>query len=701
MGSSNQTVKLDRLWLFLLVLFLLAVSPLSLSAAPRTVSLSSLLAEMTDLNAVARWPQPEFTCKEASSYDRRRTAPDKPHWFANNDSSQFIRLDDHAGRREQVMLDVDGPGAVIRFWVTSNDQRAGKLRVYLDGSEQPELEFPAYDLMAGRLVPSPLLHPHPSYNPGGGGGSTLYLPIPYARHCKVTWEEADPHRTGPRYYQINYRTYAPGTRVETFMRRALESAQKEIARVNNSLLNPPSPKGGKTVSLNKTIAGESEEILELPSGSQAIRQLTLQFTVEPSAGTLDAGAIARERDQALRAMILRMRFDGEETVWCPVSDFAGSGVGTRPLQSWYRTVDADGKITCRWIMPYKTSAQITLANLGKAPIKARLEAVTDRWKWDRRSMHFHASWRQQAQVPTKPDQDWNFLRVQGKGVLVGDVLAVFNPIPAWYGEGDEKIWVDGEGFPSHLGTGTEDYYNVSWAPTPVYQTPFANGPRVDEARSQGYNTYTRTRNLDTIPFRTSLQFDMEIEHWQDPKIDIAATTYWYAFPQATSNRPSQPEETLRPLSQVPPPFRIANAIECENCTPLRLSEGFTVDRQDMQPFHGQWSDNTHLLGKGRRPGDFVELRIPAFAGRHRLTLYATKAADYGILRLWVNGEPVEKAFDGYAPDVTPSGGIDLGVFESQEGQYVLRAEIVGANSKSVGMKYLFGLDCILLSDPSP
>ena len=37
-----------------------------------------------------------------------------------------------------------------------------------------------------------------------------------------------------------------------------------------------------------------------------------------------------------------------------------------------------------------------------------------------------------------------------------------NPVEAWWGEGDEKVFVDGEKFPSHFGTGTEDYYGYAW-----------------------------------------------------------------------------------------------------------------------------------------------------------------------------------------------------------------------------------------------
>ena len=42
------------------------------------------------------------------------------------------------------------------------------------------------------------------------------------------------------------------------------------------------------------------------------------------------------------------------------------------------------------------------------------------------------------------------------------MLHLINYHRGWWGEGDEKIYVDGEDFPSHFGTGTEDYYGYAW-----------------------------------------------------------------------------------------------------------------------------------------------------------------------------------------------------------------------------------------------
>lgn len=637
------------------------------------ITLQSLLTEMTDYDAVARWPDPPYTCRQASSYDRGTKTPDDPKgWFANSDQNQYIRIETNQNRIEKVMLDTDGPGAIVRFWLTTHAAKKGNIRIYLDGAGLPTITVPSFDFANNNALPAgnPLLTLHPGATPEGRGGNTLYLPIPYARHCKVTWEELETGKA-PRYYQINYRTYPLGTAIETFTPGHYDVANQRLAQ-------PPSFRSGRAVFLEQFIASGKEAILALPRGPAAVR--LLEFRAEAA---------------HLRTLVLRAEFDGEPTIWCPVGDFFGSGVGLNPLDSWYRTVTKDGVMTCRWVMPYEKAAKLVLQNLGKTPAKVTFTARIGDWKWDDRSMHFHASWRQQDPIPTRPMTDWNYLTVTGQGSYVGDSLVVFNPVQKWWGEGDEKIYVDGETFPSHIGTGTEDYYNYSWGHTGLFQTPFANQIRCDGPGRAGYTVVTRTRSLDAIPFRKSFRFDMEIWHWAECEVAYAATTYWYARPGATSNRPPQPDEATRPLREPPGPFRIAGAIECETMPIVAQTPGISVGPQTLR---GGWSAETHLWIRGKQPGDFVELRIPATEKR-KLTLYATKSWDYGILRFTVNGKPAGKDFDAWAEKPTPSGPIPLGVFEPQNGAFVLRVEVVGANPQSKGTKSYFGLDAVRLTEP--
>ncbi|MCY2928250.1 MAG: hypothetical protein NTV86_01905 [Planctomycetota bacterium] len=176
-------------------------------AANAVISIESLLEEMLDYDSVARWPEPAFTCVQASSYDRRRKAPDQADWFIKS-SENFVRVDEVGGRKCHVMMDAAGPGAIVRLYLTSHCPKPGKLRIYLDGAPTPVLEYDGLDLMLGEFHPGePLQANQPSYGLFDHLGNTTYLPIPYARRCLVTWEEPDGGPATPTVcYQINYRT---------------------------------------------------------------------------------------------------------------------------------------------------------------------------------------------------------------------------------------------------------------------------------------------------------------------------------------------------------------------------------------------------------------------------------------------------------------------------------------------------------------
>lgn len=475
--------------------------------AQQTVTIASLLHEMCDRSSVARYP--DYTLRQASSYDRRSVAPDKPGWFANADHDQFIRTETHDDRVENVMLDADGPGAIVRFWLTTG-VKPGTLRVYFDGADTPAIVAPAFDLMRTGL---PLQYPHSSYEPEGKGGSTLYLPLPYEKHCKITFEYAGGAPRDGHYYQINYRTYPAGTPVETYQPTQLVRYHKDIDHAVYSLSHPGVGVYTSVYAKAGIDAGDTV-MLPLPPGPRAIRLLAVE------ASDMDS-------------LWIRIRFDGKTTVDCPIGDFIGSGAGGFPIDSWYRSMT--GKvINSRWVMPYHGTAQVTFVNKGASPLKFSVTAYVDKWRWDDKSLYFHALFKYEPHVwDCKWDDtlghpiDWNFASLRGRGVYMGNTLSLYNHMDAWYGEGDAKSYVDGETFPSEFGTGLEDYYNTSWAPVKRYQTPFANAPRADNPSSQGWNTFTRTLDLDAIPFAKSFSFDMEMLSWTGGYVDIGATTYWY------------------------------------------------------------------------------------------------------------------------------------------------------------------------------
>jgi hypothetical protein len=671
--------------------------------AQEPVSIESLLNEMVDSDSVARYPQQDFRLKQHSSYDRRSTSPDDPTgWFMNKDANwsakdtNFIRVEENGGKKEWVLMDHEGPGAIVRTWMPWHNPKNGgsdiTMRIYLDGSDEPALEGNMLGMFDGTgIIPYPFAHPSLR-------SAVNFFPIPYAKSCKVT---TDQH---PFFFICTFREYDEGTPVKTFAMADFEAAKPLIKAVGKKLLDPPGAESKNPLAMVATLGPKEEKSVSLPTGSSAaVRELMVKL-----------GSF--EDPNVTRTVVLKMEFDGKETVWCPIGDFFGSGIGLNPFQGWYRTVAEDGTMSCRWVMPYKNGGKISLVNLGDKPVDVQLEAAVGDWTWDDRSMYFHAGWRGQYPVATRPYSDWNYITLNGRGVYVGDTLTVMNPAERWWGEGDDKIWVDGEDFPSLFGTGTEDYYAYSWGgqSTDFYEHPFHAQPRAhvynklnrkpeskaSERSTLGYSVETRSRSLDTMPFGRSLKLDMEVWSWTDSDMGYGVGVYWYGFPETTSNRKPEPVEVLN-IPPVPgaglvgPADPFQGAVEISPELVASKPDAVVLKMQDLKKLKitGDWNLDNHLLFKGPKLGDAIEIRIPAASPvAEKLMLHATKSNDFGILRFSVNGKPAGAEVDLYAGKPAPSGAIKLGTFDPADGVYVLRIEVAGKNPQSNGT--FFGIDCM-------
>lgn len=684
----------------LFILFCLLVS--SCNQEKYDITFSSLLDEMIDYEEAARYPVISFSCRQESSYDRRSVHPDSVGWFANNDGFGIIRVDTVNGRKENVLFDQDGPGVITRFWLTTMDKR-GTMRFYFNHAKNAQWEIPAYDLLrTGLGIGEGLLQAHPNYTPDGKGGNTLFLPIPYGDGCKITFELPDSIEPSPKYYGINYRKYPVGTRIETFSEELVKKNRNHILKVDSILLKHPSSLNGKSLEESKTLIAKDSLLIALPEGANALHTLEINAQVD-----------SLKYEQVMRELIIKIEFDGVETVVVPLSDFSGAGMGARQSDSWFLSADGKGNVTSRWVMPYQKEATFKLVNLSDSPVKTVVKVCTDVWNWDERSLYFHTSWKQEngIHVESNPDNEsacveWNFTTLNGRGVYRGDVLSLFNHTLAWYGEGDEKIWVDDDkDFPSHFGTGTEDYYNCSWAPVIPFYTPFGGATRADAETSIGYNTFFRTRNLDQIPFNKKLCFDIEMLSWISGEVDYATTVFWYGDLNATAEGCTPVEETLRtllPQPEDPAAYKIADdVIEFEKLKPIAKSDDLFLNAQGMLTFpDGKWSGSKQLICTHGKVGSFLEYEFDSLESRpYEVIVYGTKAPDYGVLGFSINGQKSNVEFDGCsAPEfgVVNSGAIKLGNYIPSDGKICLRIELIGKNEKVRGTGNVFGLDCMLL-----
>jgi hypothetical protein len=272
----------------------------------------------------------------------------------------------------------------------------------------------------------------------------------------------------------------------------------------------------------------------------------------------------------LRRILLRMYWDGEEepSVEAPIGDFFGIGHDltrnyvSAPLQM----SPQDGKgFNCWWPMPYGEGARIEAWNQGEVNVEAFYYYVDyEEWEeWQPGMGRFHTTWHREN--PTEGvreegmgNREWLFdginpdgvgnyviLEAEGRGHYVGCNVSVHNLRETeefnWYGEGDDMIFIDGERLPSIVGTGTEDYYGMSWCPTQEYCAPFHGLPLPGGPNWSGKVAWYRYHILDPVHFRKSIRVTIEHGHANRRSDDYSSTAYWYQ---------EEPHKTLRPMPPV-------------------------------------------------------------------------------------------------------------------------------------------------------
>jgi hypothetical protein len=553
----------------------------SLSAG-QTVSFDSLLQEMMDRDRIADHPagRMNFDLLQVSTHDTRQSTIGRPSTFTNRD---FVEGADFLTKplygvgvsgTERVFMSANGPGALTRLWIGGNPQ-AATYRFYVDGNPAPVLQGIGSDLIGNNAA---TFGSQLSFERGDEffdgvnirpGGMNLYAPIPYAENLTITVDSGNPSSVAGQWFVANIRKYRPGTSVQS-LSSSTPAASAHLSTTNAALAERTGQLGhiGTTHTDSRQL-GVGQSMAHSISGTGAIRELEVKLDVSPN-GDLES---------ALRNTYVELTFDGKRTAQVPVGHFFGNGFNGSPLNDdpsrnlnpfndWWRTVKGDGTMIARWPMPFATDAEVKIVNRSGQDVQVDVSVASGGWEWSDDSMHFHADFREEQDIISRgrgragtdrlgPDTDatadWRFVTLRGRGVYVGDTLSILNPRlgsgtvdSVWWGEGDEKIYVDyldqnGNGHdasPTHAGTGTEDYYGYAWAARGEFDSPFVAQPLADgNSNFSGQTVNSRVRILDTIPFDDSFKFDMEIWHGSDASgfaMDYAAATYWYGRPGAKS-----------------------------------------------------------------------------------------------------------------------------------------------------------------------
>lgn len=480
-----------------------------------------LLDRLVDLEALAVLPELGERTLEISSYDRRSFYDENKdryvEWGANFDGKGHVRIQEDGG---VVLADIQGNGCIDRIWSSGNE---GEIAFFLDGGEPYVLPFQElFD------------HSRPAYRYGQlaygvNWGYDFYIPISFRESCRIV-----AYGRWRNFYQIQYTLFPAGTVTETFSEELCLRHAEKLAEIDRKMSGEvpivPAGEGNGTETKERYVVKPGETAC-LFSRNEAGMLTELSLRITPVLSWTD-----------MKKLTLRIFWDHAEkpAVWAPLGSFFGTHCGEEAYRTLALSRAEDGAFTCRFPMPFAQHARIELTNGGEigveAEIRVRVEALP--LPMDRLA-YFHAKWNTNAFQPERSDRwpDYTVLRAKGRGRLAGISLHVCKrydnldpesyPGEYWWGEGDEKFFVDGEKFPSWFGTGEEDYFGFAWAiPEPFSRPYHAQVHNEGGIHFRGNRSLLRLHITDNVPFQTGLEACLE-KYYGDVFVRFAAVAYWY------------------------------------------------------------------------------------------------------------------------------------------------------------------------------
>ncbi|GMU37646.1 MAG: DUF2961 domain-containing protein [Phycisphaerae bacterium] len=477
--------------------------------------------------------------------------------------------------------------------------------------------------------------------------------------------------------------------------------------------------------------GETFTLADL-KGPATIRHIWLTFA-EAAPGWLAKDGAADPSEVVLRAY-----WDDGETpaVEAPLGDFFAAGFGVRAVvNSVPVQVQGGDAYNCYWAMPFFKRGRLTVTNESPKPFSALYYHIDyiEEESLPPDTAYFCAQYRQE--FPEILGRDYLIADIEGRGHYVGTVMSARARSPEWFGEGDEKFYIDGEERASIWGTGTEDYFLSAWGlekcSFPYFGVPFLDGDWGDVGtRVCSY----RWHIVDPVRFTKSLR--VEIEHWgwisadetETGKVegfveredDLATVAFWYQV--------GQPKRfaTLPPASERRFP-NLDRIVEGKDLMPTARHSGGTLTLQkgyiwtgEGQLFfvpaeadRGQTDDRSKGAEADPRrstaAGDsatgyavagesaakpFIEFRFKVETKEYRrLMLRLTHSYDYGTYRVLLNGEPAGGPIDLYSKTIEIHDH-SLGDYELPPGEHTIRLECTGRNPQSTDQR--LGVDSVRL-----
>lgn len=440
------------------------------------------------------------------------------------------------------------------------------------------------------------------------------------------------------------------------------------------------------------------------------------------------GALDRRYPSSL---VFRIYWDGSAipSVESPLGDFFAAGNGMRAnVSSLPIEVTSYGRaLNSYWKMPFLKKAKLTMTNESDRPITScyfyidwvKLPSLPSDF------LYFHARYNQEW--PVKEFSPYVLTQIAGDGQYVGHVISLHSSVGSWFGESDDRFYLDGEEIPSMVGTGFEDSFTDAWN-----MRLFSNlnaGVTIrewngEDARITAYRWYIQ----EPILFKKSLKVESERRSYitvTNPKTGevrtgdfkyrpdfMSSVSFWYQRTIADRWKPFPPLKERISQEVWLEPREMAELPATE--TPLKASPGLKPTSQGNRV---AWNKKAFYMYNDK-PGSWLEVpAVVAEPGRYSISIFQILFREYGIWKLSLKGPDFDRTldprmdfYDAYLawkenyPENELFGTLmekKVGVFDLKPGAYVFRFECIGSNPlsfdpKTGGQGHSIGLDAISL-----
>lgn len=239
-----------------------------------------------------------------------------------------------------------------------------------------------------------------------------------------------------------------------------------------------------------------------------------------------------------RDLILRVYYDGaaHPSIETPMADFFCNAWARHDVAGVAINVNPDGGYNCFLPIPFRQHCRMTVQNDSPHDLDSFYYTVNYTLEpAPEDALYLHAQWRRSNPLPIPEHTLVD--GIEGQGHWIGAFMAWQQNCAGWWGEGEIKMYLDGDGeHPAICGTGTEDYFGGAWCfHKRSYSAPFMGYRCVQGTAEEpgARHAMYRFHVHDPVFFKERLRVTMQALGWRRENRympladDVASVAYWY------------------------------------------------------------------------------------------------------------------------------------------------------------------------------